>query len=310
MLEGEQPQRAKPAPVELLGPATHAGQPVQLCRVGKNTVGVSAAPQPLGLTLADGVVVGPTEAVSRRVPVQVFSDQPEYDRRLLIAGCDPAISLLSQSLVRAEGVEMVMAPCSSHQALQWLKEGKVHIAGSHLKDDHSGEYNMPFIKRLFPNGGVQVVTFAIWDEGLVITRGNPKQIRNVEDLARKNVSIINREQGAGSRQLLDKKLAAAGIEPQRVRGYDRIAGGHLPAALSVNAGEADCCVATRAAAQAFGLDFIPMATERYDLVFLRRYRNLAAVQSMLDVLNRSALRRKLEMLAGYDTSHTGEILSD
>ncbi len=93
-----------------------------------------------------------------------------------------------------------------------------------------------------------------------------------------------------------------------MNGYDRIADGHLPAALAVSLGEADCCIATRSAAQAFGLSFIPLSTERYDLIIHRHHVHLPAVQVLLDVLNRAAVRRKLELLAGYDTSHTGEVL--
>jgi molybdate-binding protein len=172
----------------------------------------------------------------------------------------------------------------------------------------SGEYNLPVIRRLFPTGAVKVVTFAVWEQGLVLESGNRKNIRGIEDLARKNVRIVNREKGAGSRALLDQKLRAAGIAPDQVRGYDRIAFGHLPAALAVSLGEADCCIATRSAARAFGLAFRPLATERYDLVIRRQYLRLAAVEALLDLLNRAALRRKLEILAGYDTSHTGEVL--
>ena len=156
---------------------------------------------------------------------------------------------------------------------------------------------------------MRVVTFPIWEQGgLVLASGNPKNIRGVDDLARKGVRIINREKGAGSRDLLDQKLRDAGISPAGVAGYDRIAHGHLPAALAVSLGEADCCIATRSAARAFGLSFVPLATERYDLVMRRQYARLPAVQALLDVLNRAAVRKKLEMLAGYDTRHTGEVL--
>ena len=155
---------------------------------------------------------------------------------------------------------------------------------------------------------MKVVTFAIWEQGLVMQGGNPKHIGAVEDLARQDVQIINREKGAGSRALLDTKLRAAGISPKQVKGYDRVAYGHLPAALAVSLGEADCCIATRSAARTFGLAFLPLAVERYDLVIRRQYLRLPAVQALLDLLNRAALRRKLEVLAGYDTSHTGEVL--
>jgi molybdate-binding protein len=119
---------------------------------------------------------------------------------------------------------------------------------------------------------------------------------------------MNRPLGAGSRDLLDKSLKEADIPVRHVRGYEREAGGHLAASQAVSSGEADCCLATRSAAKAFGLDFIPLAVERYDLITLKKFANLPGIEGMLDVLNRAALRRKLEMLAGYDTAHTGEIL--
>ena len=307
-LEGDRPMLPPPLAIDLLpasGPV-RTGQAVRICRVGKRTVGVSADPQVLMLPMADAVVV---ERRKRQAEVHLFQDDLEDAKRLLIAGCDPGISLLAQHLGRFEGVDLVMAPSSSRQALEWLKEGRVHVAGSHLRDTSTGEYNLPTVKRLFPHGGVKVVTFAIWEQGLVFARGNPKSIRGIEDVARKDIRIVNREKGAGSRDLLDHKLREAGIQPRRVRGYDRIAHGHLPAAMAVNLREADCCIATRSAARTFGLEFTPLATERYDLVIARQFATLPAVESLLDVLNRAAIRRKLEMLAGYDTRHTGEVLA-
>ena len=312
-LEGEPVAPPKPVTVDLItsGESVRRGQPVQICRVGKRMIGVTAASPPLMLPKADGVIL---QSSKRRrqaesvAEVQVFQDEEEDGKRLLVAGCDPGISLLAQHLTRFDDVDLVVAPSSSQQALEWLKEGKVHVAGSHLRDVSSGEYNLPAIKRLFPKGAVKVVTFAIWEQGLVFQSGNPKSIRGVEDLTKRNVRIVNREKGAGSRELLDQNLRAAGISADKVKGYDRIARGHLPAALAVSLGEADCCIATRSAAHAFGLSFIPLATERYDLVVRRQYVRLPSVQAVFDLLNRSAIRRKLEILAGYDTSHTGEVL--
>lgn len=274
-----------------------AGQPVQLCRVGKRAIAAPVTPYPVYLPAADGM------ADADRVRL---CDPPEWRRRILVAGCDPGISLLAQELRQAAQVEVVAAPSSSRQALEWLKQGKVHVAGSHLRDAASGEYNVPLVRRLFPRGGFQVVTFASWEQGLVVARGNPKGIRSPADLARRDVRIINREPGAGSRDLLDVKLGEAGVQPGRVRGYDRTAPGHLGAALAVSLGQADACVATRAAARAFGLDFLPWAAERYDLVILTRHRASPGVEALLEALCRSRLRRRLEALAGYDASHMGE----
>lgn len=290
-LESEPPAAPKPTPVDFLSPA-QPGQPVQVCRVGTKTIAVPSGPS-LMLPPADAVAIDHTR-------VQLFQADPEPMKRILIAGCDPGVSLLAQHF------DLVVAPSTSQQALKWLKQGKVHVAGTHLRDSATGTYNLPIVKHLFPAGSVKVVTFAVWEQGLVTREGSP--IRSVADLAHKDVRIINREKGAGSRDLLDQHLRAAGIAPEQIRGYDRIAPGHLPAAEAVSEGLADCCIATRSAARAFGLHFIPLSTERYDLVIRRQYAKLPAVEAMLDALNRLALRRKLEILAGYDTTHTGEVL--
>jgi molybdate-binding protein len=206
---------------------------------------------------------------------------------------------------KSSGVEIVSAAASSRLALTWLSQGKVHTAGLHLEDPETGEFNLPFIRKQFPDGDYTVVTFARWEEGLVVAPGNPKGIRRIEDLARKNVKFVNREPGSGSRDLLDNRLEKAGIDGPRIQGYDRIANGHLAAAYCVVSREADVCLATRSAAETFGLGFVPLHSERYDLVMRKGTADLPAAKAMLDVLQRTALRRKLEMLAGYDTSQTG-----
>ena len=233
----------------------------------------------------------------------------EAARRLVLAGCDPATGLLARMVERISGVEIVSAAASSKLALTWLSEGKVHVAGSHLEDPKTGEFNLPYLRKQFPNEDFSVVTFARWEEGFVVAIGNPKRIRKTEDLVRKNVTFVNREPGSGSRGLLDKLLDKAGIDGEKIQGYDRIAHGHLAAAYCVVSREADVCLATRSAAQTFGLDFIPLHSERYDLVMRKRTADLAAVKAFLDVLQRATLRRKLEVLAGYDTSQTGTVLA-
>jgi len=227
----------------------------------------------------------------------------------VLAGCDPATGLLSKMVEKISGVEVVSAAASSKLALSWLKQGKVHIAGSHLEDPRTGEFNLPFLRREFPDDDLSVVTFARWEEGLVIASGNPKNVHKIEDLGRKNVRFVNREPGSGSRALLDKLLEKAGMDAQKIQGYDRIAYGHLAAAYCVVSNEADVCLATRSAAKAFNLDFVPLHSERYDLVMRRRTTDLPAAKAFLDVLQRSTLRRKLEVLAGYDTTHTGAVVA-
>jgi putative molybdopterin biosynthesis protein len=283
------------------------GQPVRLCKVGSRWMGVPVSASPYYLPEADGVVASSRRAQGR-ADLVVFAKDEADQKRLVLAGCDPASRLLTNMVEKISGVDIVCAAASSRLALSWLKEAKVHIAGSHLEDAKTGEFNLPFIKREFPDGDFSVVTFARWEAGLVVPFGNPKRLLSIEELVRKSIRFVNREPGSGSRALLDQLLDKAGIESTKVRGYDRIAHGHLSAAYTVASGEADCCLATRSAARAFGLDFIPLHSERYDLVMRRGTLALPAAQAFLDVLQRSMLRRKLEALAGYDTSQTGAVL--
>jgi molybdate-binding protein len=154
-----------------------------------------------------------------------------------------------------------------------------------------------------------MVTFAQWEAGFVVAAGNPKKIRGVEDLTNKKVRFINREPGSGSRALLDKLLERAALPCSSITGYDDIAAGHLAAAYAIFANNADCCIATQSAARAYRLDFIPLHLERYDFVLPKETLELPQIQAFLDVLQRATLRRKLETLAGYDTSRTGTILA-
>ncbi len=296
----------KPTPVDLLVGQSESGQPdqpVRLARVGKRLIGVPSPPVLGELPAADAIIMG--HGQKGRTLVLPIGDAADTKSRLIIAGCDPAMPVLARH-VRAQGnIELITAMCSSRQALRWLENHKVHIAGTHLSGKSAGGSNLTVIKRFFPRGGVRIVTFASWEEGLVVAAANPKGISGVGDLVRPKVTIINREVGAGARLLLDSSLAGEGIPPGNVNGYDQTAAGHILAAWHVHSGKADCCVATRAAARVYGLSFIPLAFERYDLVIPEQCFELPAVQVVLDALNRASLRSELEALGGYDTSKTG-----
>lgn len=303
-LKGEPEETVK---AELLpsAPGTRgAEQLVRLCRVGKRTIAIPIETTPQYLPEADGIVMDATAAA---VSVRPAGLLPDDGKRILIAGCDPALSLLA-SEVRGAGVEVVNIPSPSRQALAWLKEGRVHVAGTHLLDRATGLYNIPVIRKTFTGKAARLFTFASWEAGLVVPQGNPKQIRTLADLGRKGISVVNREVGSGSRDLLDHGLTAAGVDAKHVAGYDAIARGHLPAAAGVAAGDADCCIATRAAARCFRLDFVPLAGERFDLAIGSQWLELAGVKVILDALNRTSLRRALRDLAGYDATHTGSRL--
>ncbi len=262
-------------------PAPVAGQPVRLARVGKKLV---AAPgeETWEVREFDGVM---DEAGRVELPAK-------EEERMVIAGCDPAMGVLARWL-RRERVETIALPRNSARALALLEGGWVHVAGTHSRGGAG------------PKRGVAVYTFAVWEQGLAVARGNPKSIRGIEDLSRREVTMVNREEGAGSRALLDGELARLGMEPGKVRGYKRFAAGHLAAARMVARGEAACCVAPRVAARVMGLDFIPLASERYELAIRNENRALPAIERLLGVLGRPGFRREMDSLGGYDTRLAG-----
>ena len=290
---------------------TAPGRPVRLSKVKDNWICAPADNTPYYLAEADGIVTQKRQTPDQsqsRVRVQIISGDESIHKRLVIAGCDPAIGLLSRMAERLSAVEVVAVPASSRRALDWLKAGKVHMAGSHIEDTATGEFNVPYLRQLMPDEDFTVVTFAQWEEGFIVARGNPLGMRSAEQLASPKLRLVNREHGSGSRALLDALLRKAGVPSSKVNGYRKVAAGHLAAAYSVSTGEADCCVAPPSAARAFGLDFVPLRGERFDLAVRREFLDLPAVRCLLDVLQRASLRRKLESLAGYDTSQTGRMV--
>ena len=280
------------------------GQLVRLSWVHNRLIAVPASPLPAFFPAADAVI---ESATSKSISMATGIDLPADGKRLVLAGCDPALSLLSEPLHRS-GMEILPVSCSSRRALQWLKDRKVHIAGSHLLDHKSGDYNVAVVRRLLPDRPVQIITFALWEQGLLVKRGNPKGIRDIADLGRPDVTLINREKGSGSRDLLDTALRRLGIPSEQVKGYRSVAGSHLAAAYTVATGSADCCIAPQSAARCFGLEFIALAVERFDLVLSRRSLEMPATKVLLDLLNGSGFQRKLRELTGYDTSRTGHIV--
>lgn len=285
-------------------PSIAEGQLIQACRVNGRIVAFPVPLMPTYIPNADGVIARKQKST---VAMESLATLPQDGQRLLLAGCDPALSLLNQRLL-SKGLEIISASCTSRRALQWLKSGSVHAAGSHLLDRASGDYNIPIIRRLFPKQSVRVVTFATWEQGLVVKRGNPKSIRSLGDLGESGICIMNREKGSGSRDLLDAGLRKNGISVQRLRGYSSAAPGHLAAAYAVATDSVDCCIASRSAARCFGLDFIPLAVERFDLVFHYQSLALPATRALLDELNGSTFRHRLRSFAGYETSQTGQVL--
>ncbi len=268
-----------------------AGRPVQLCLVGTRHLAIPAAAATRFLPPADALL-GQVE--TRHYP----------ENCLLIAGCDPALSVLARH-ARSAGVQLVLLHRNSSEALELLKKGYVHLAGTHLRDRKTGESNLPAIRKLFKAGSVAAVTFASWEQGLLTRTENPKSIKTLGDLTRKNVRFANRDRGSGVRDFLDQELTRLGIGTESIRGYRSEVTGHLAVASQVQEGSADCGIATHSAAIYAGLDFIPLVAERYDFVVHQRDLQLHSIQATFNILNDRAFRRDLQMLAQHDVTATG-----
>jgi molybdate-binding protein/DNA-binding XRE family transcriptional regulator len=264
------------------------GTPVRLAQVDGRTISVPSVTGEFFFGPADGIL----DTQCRTMLI----DEVSWGRQLLIAGCDPAASVLGKHAARTD-VTLLPWHSNSSAALDLLRAGRVHIAGCHLRD-----YPRP--------PSTVVFALANWQEGLVLAPGNPKHLRTIADLANNNASLSNREPGSGSRKLLDYELDRAAIEPEHILGYRRVAPAHLAAAQRVLAGDADCCIAPEAVARALGLDFVPLVSERYDLVIPERFMDMPAIASLLDVLQTAAFRRSLSGLGGYDVSVTGQRVNE
>jgi molybdate-binding protein len=196
-------------------------------------------------------------------------------------------------------------------ALAALKRGELHAAGIHIADEEAPAKKLPDVKRALRGLDCAVVTFAHWEEGLIVRPGNPRQIRAVADVARPTVRIVNREKGSGARRLLDRELQSAGVPATRVKGYADEVLSHLEVAAHVRAGLVDAGVGARAAAAISGLDFIPLQRERYDLVIPRaHYDALPSLRTLLDLIVNKSFREEIEAFGGYDTRDTGKIVAE
>jgi molybdopterin molybdotransferase/putative molybdopterin biosynthesis protein len=288
---------------------------VQVADVGGRLIArplAGAAGIVLALPRANGIVrlgerTSRLGAPAREGPVRVhlFVEPSRLENTVVAVGCDPATSLLADHLKRRHPtMDLAAQGGNSLQALEAVARGEAHLAGAHLLDPDTGTYNVPFARRLL-GPDVRLVTFAVWEQGLMLAAGNPHGIQHVGELARPGIRIANREAGSGARALLDAEMMQAGVRPERVAGYTTVVRSHLAAAESVAAGLADAAIGVRAAAQALGLAFVPLAQERYDLAIPHRFFELAPVQALLETLTSPLFRLEVEALGGYDVTPMG-----
>lgn len=257
-----------------------------------------------GFSSADGLIEGSGDSA------RLFIERDRLDTTALLMGCDPSLGILATHMERAApGLRLIWLPSPSRAALQAVAGGGVHIAGSHMRDPRSGEFNLVQARKALAPAGGLLVAFAGWEQGLMVRRGNPKRLRAVSDLARKKVRFVNREKGAGSREVFDSLLAQAGVPHSAIAGYDSLAGSHMAVAHAVAAGGADAGIGLRAVAYACGLDFVPLTAVRFDFVIPEDCVEHVAVAATLDLLQSRKLRDDLAALPGYDVSRMGSVLA-
>src|ERR1022692_450583 len=250
---------------------------------------------------ASGVPAGGAPVASQ--PVRPIGPPPPT---LVLAGCDPAMPLLETPLALLDpAVAFTWWPCGSQEALELAAAGLVHAAGAHLRGS-SGEYNTGPARELLRRHGADVVGFCSWREGLVLSADLAGRVAGLGDVERYGLRLVNREPGSEARRVLDRELARLGIDPARISGYATQATGHLQVAASIAAGLADAGVASEPAALAFGLAFVPLTAEHFDLVIPADQAGSREVQGLLKVLSSRWLLDQLASLPGYDPARCGE----
>jgi len=210
----------------------------------------------------------------------------------------------------SEGTGLSITPSyiGSLEGLMMLYRGSADIAAIHLLDPVSQQYNLPFIRQLFVHEPITVMRLASREQGLIVAKGNPKKISGIKDLTRKDVTIVNRQKGAGTRFLLDSFLAEENLQPSDVKGYDDEEWNHLGAAAHVSRGTADAAFGIKCAATQLGLDFIPLAKEQFDLVLRWTPDNKKALQHLIDLIHFTNFKESILELDGYDAEDFGKII--
>jgi putative molybdopterin biosynthesis protein len=286
-------------------------------RLGRVRGTLVATPLPRGagvltsLVRADGLLVVPTGLEGHHpgedVEVRLMRGVGEIDRTIVAIGSHDLLLDLAASRLRAAdpGVTLASSNVGSLGGLVALRDGLCHVAGSHLLDPASGEYTLPYVDRVLGDRATAVVRLVHRDQGLIVAPGNPLALAGIDDLAREGLRYVNRQRGAGTRVLLDHELSRRGIEPGAVPGYEREEHTHLAVAAAIAAGRADCGLGVLAAARAFGLGFVPVTREPYDLVVAAEALEEPLLQPLWELLAAPHFRTAVEELGGYSAAEMG-----
>jgi molybdate-binding protein len=245
-------------------------------------------------------------ARSYAVDFMVLPEPGESGLLVILGSDDMALDLLVRRLREdPSGPDVVTMAMGSLEGLIALRQGLGHVAGCHLLDPETGEFNRPFARAFFPGRELMMVTLAHRQQGLIVPAGNPRGLATMDDVAASGARLINRNRGSGTRVWLDRLLSAAGLTPSLVLGYEREVATHGQAAQAVADGAADVALGILPAARARGLQFVPLLEERFDLVMPRENFECELLAPLLSLLHDKELRRAVEALGGYETQEMG-----
>jgi putative molybdopterin biosynthesis protein len=288
---------------------------IALGKVGEDTL---AAPLARGagiitsLIHADGLLVLPRGVqgaeAGTMVSVQRYTSKTDIERTIFCIGShDLSLDLLAQFLARLDR-RLVSSNVGSQGGLVALARGEAHLSGSHLLDPETGEYNVTYLPKYLPGVPVQLVALVQREQGFLVNKGNPKNIKNLADIKKPGIRFVNRQRGAGTRVLLDYHLKLNGILPESIQGYNLEEYTHLGVAAAIASGRADCGMGIAAAAQALNLDFLPLFQERYDLVIPKSHAESSLLAPLFDILTGKEFRAAVMAMPGYDVSIMGKLI--
>ena len=244
------------------------------------------------------------------VSSELLSPVVRTGKPFLISGQDVVLDILSNYL-HQNGIGADRCYLSSFEGLLALYEKKVDAAACHLYAVDEKSFNVPYVKRLMPGVKAVLVNISYRKQGFYVAAGNPKEIRGWRDLARRDVSILNRRPGSSARILLDGQLCRMDLDPRQIKGYEREMKSHLTMAAAIADGEADLALGTeRISRQIDGLDFMPLLEERYDLVLRRDAMDTPAVEAILEILRSAAFKKEIRHFTGNDYRDMGKIVAE
>jgi putative molybdopterin biosynthesis protein len=249
-------------------------------------------------------------AAGSQVEVKLYKSPVDIDRTIFAIGShDITLDVIAQFLALKDR-RLSSANVGSLGGLLAIRRQEAHLAGSHLLDPKSGDYNVSYISDYLAGISVVVITLVNRQQGLLVLSGNPKGIYAIEDLVRNDIRFINRQRGAGTRVLLDYHLNLLGIDKGSIQGYNQEEYTHLTVAAAVASGRSDCGLGIAAAAQALDLDFIPLFEERYDLIMTKEHYQSPLLEPLLELLHDELFRQTVAALPGYDVSEMGKVVAE